>query len=319
MSSNQFDSFGQLGSLLGEFGWNKGRAKAVLTIWLFMFFLSLPMSLLLIGLPGLILSSYFSYRSFQRLKGTKPVILLYQKGLIDCRKGTPEIIRYEEIKKLFLSVVITNGILNYVLTLETQNAGKIKIDEHIANVERLRVLLEEQIIQIKLPALIANYQQGNAIEFGQLTLTQEGLFVGKRMLPLSEFELAEVKRSSKSVYLLIYQKVARRSGFAFLAMTFQIWLCFLHLSTLLRLQKFRLKCLNLNDGFRVWKEQEERTKVILCSIFSAILNSARTRLGQYQPFDLWALSSFFCWFHLFLLKLSPRTRQILLEPLLIGV
>lgn len=148
MSSNQFDGFGQLGSLLGEFGWNKGRAKSVLVIWSFMFFISLPMSLILLGLPGLILSIYFSYRSFQRLKGTKPVILLYQQGLIDCRKGTPEIIRYEEIKKLFLSVVITNGVLNYIVTLEAKNVGKIKIDEHVANVDRLRALLEEQLIPI---------------------------------------------------------------------------------------------------------------------------------------------------------------------------
>lgn len=215
MINNQFDRFGQLGSLLGEFGWNKGRAKAVLTIWLFMFFLSLPMSLALFGLPVLILSSYFSYRSFQRLKGTKPVILLYQQGLIDCRKGTPEIIRYEEIKKLFLSVVITNGVLNYIVTLQTKTVGKLKIDEHVANIERLKVLLEEQLIQVQLPALIANYQQGNAIEFGQLTLAQKGLLAGSRMLPWSEFESAEVKRSSKSVYLFIYQKGSKKE-----------WCCF---------------------------------------------------------------------------------------------
>ena len=213
MINNQFDRFGQLGSLLGEFGWNKGRAKAVLIIWSVMFFISLPMSLFLIGLPTLILSSYFSYRSFQRLKGTKPVILLYQQGLIDCRKGAPEVIRYEEIKKLFLSVVITNGVLNYIVTLETKNVGKIKIDEHVANIERLKVLLEEQIIQIKLPALIANYQQGNALEFGQLTLTQEGLLAGKRMLPWSDFDSANVQRRYKTVDFFISQKGSKKDWY----------------------------------------------------------------------------------------------------------
>ncbi len=215
MSGNQFDSFGQLGSLLGEFGWNKGRAKAVLGIWIFMFFISLPLSLIFVGLPGLILSIYFSYRSFQRLKGTNPVILVYQQGLIDCRKGTPAVIRFDEIKELFLSVVRTNGVRNYIVTLETQNVGKLKIDEHVANIEGLKVLIEEQIIQIKLPALIANYRQGNAIEFGQLTLTQEGLLAGKRMLPWSEFESVDVKRSYKSVYLFIYQKGSKKE-----------WCCF---------------------------------------------------------------------------------------------
>lgn len=213
MSSNQYDGFGQLGSLVAGFGWNKGRAKALLAIWLFMFFLSLPMSLILVGLPGLILSIYFSYRSFQRLKGTKPAILLYQQGLIDCRKGTPAIVRYEEIKKLFLSVVITNGVLNYIVTLETKNVGKIKIDEHVANLDRLKALLEEQLIQLQLPALIANYQQGYAIEFGQLTLNQEGLLVGKRMLPWSEFESAEVKRRSNTVDFFIRQKGSQKDWY----------------------------------------------------------------------------------------------------------
>lgn len=213
MTSNQFETFGQLGSLLGEFGWNKHRAKALLIVWSLMIFISLPMSLILLGLPGLILSIYFSYRSFQRLKGTKPVISLYQQGLIDCRKGTPVIIRYEEIKKLFLSVVITNGVLNYIVTLEIQNVGKIKIDEHIGNVERLKALLEEQLIQLQLPALIANYQQGNAIEFEQLTLTQEGLLAGKRMLPWSEFESANVQRRYKTVDFFIRQKGSKKDWF----------------------------------------------------------------------------------------------------------
>jgi hypothetical protein len=213
MTSNQFDRFGQLGSLLGEFGWNKGRAKALLIAWSLMFFISLPTSLFLLGLPTLILSSYFSYRSFQRLKGTKPVILLYQQGLIDCRKGAPAVIRYEEIKNLYLSVVLRSGILNYIVTLETQNVGKIKIDEHVANVERLRALLEEQLIQLHLPALIANYQQGNAIEFGQLTLTQEGLLAGKRRLPWSEFESANVQRRYKTVDLFIRQKGSQKDWF----------------------------------------------------------------------------------------------------------
>ena len=213
MTSNQIEKFGHLGSLLGEFGWNKGRAKALLIVWLLMFFISLPTSLFLLGLPTLILSIYFSYRSLQRLKGTKPVISLYQQGLIDCRKGTPEIIPYEEIKNLFLSVVITNGVLNYIVTLETQNVRKIKIDEHIANVDRLRALLEEQFITLQLPTLITNYQQGNAIKFGQLTLTQEGLLAGSRMLPWSEFESAEVKRSYKTVGFFISQKGSKKDWY----------------------------------------------------------------------------------------------------------
>jgi hypothetical protein len=213
MSTNQFDGSGQLGIVLGEFSWNKGRAKFLLGVWIFMFLISLPTALFLLGLPTLILSIYFIYRSFQRLKGTKPIILLYQQGLIDCRKGTPEVIRYDEIKNLFLSVVRTNGVLNYLVTLETKNVGKIKIDEHVANVNRLRALLEEQLIQFQLPAIIANYQQGDAIEFGRLILTQEGLLAGSRILPWSEFDSADIQRRYKTVDFFIRQKGNKNDWF----------------------------------------------------------------------------------------------------------
>jgi hypothetical protein len=211
--NNQFDGSEQLGSRLGEFGWNKGRAKFLLGAWIALFVISLPLALALIGLPGLILSIYFIYRSLKRLSGTKPVLLLYQQGLIDYRQGTPGVICYEDIKALFLSVVRTNGVLNYVLTLETKNGRKTKIDEHVANVDHLRTVLEEQLVQHQLPAMIANYQQGNAIEFGRLTLTQAGLAAGKRRLPWSEFELADVQRRSQSVAFFIRQKGNQQDWF----------------------------------------------------------------------------------------------------------
>src|SRR5688572_29385887 len=71
---------------------------------------------------------------------------------------------------------------------------------------------------------------------------------------------------------LFVKKVAKKIGITLLGMNFQIWVCFLHLLTILRLLKVRLICLNLDGGFRVWKEQEQPTKIILCPNFSAILN-----------------------------------------------
>ena len=74
-------------------------------------------------------------------------------------------------------------------------------------------MLEEQLIQLQLPALIANYQQGNAIEFGQLTLTQEGLLAGKRMLPWSDFDSANVQRRYKTVDFFISQKGSKKDWY----------------------------------------------------------------------------------------------------------
>jgi hypothetical protein len=206
MQADSINNTVQLGHSLGEFGWNKGRAKALLGVWLLLLVICLPLSLVLIGLPGFIASAYFVYRSLRRLKDTKPVIILYQDGLVDCRQGQPVITRYQDITNLFLSVVVRQGILNYVVTLETHNKKKIKIDEHVADISHLRTLLEEQLVQLQLPNAIASYRQGQPLKFGPLTLTQEGLSVGKRMLPWTEFEAADVQRRGNYVVFFIRQK-----------------------------------------------------------------------------------------------------------------
>lgn len=214
MSTNQFSAPGQLGHLLGEFGWNKGRAKFLLGVWIFIFILSLPLSLALVGLPGLIVSGYFIYRSLQRLRGSEPVILVYQQGLVDRRQKSPDVISYKDIKNLLLSVVIINGVLNYIITLETQAGRKIKIDEHVAKVDQLRTLLEEQLVQAQLPAVIDAYKQGTPIAFDRLTLTQAGLAAGKRVLPWSEFESADIQRKANSVEFVIRQKDSKQDWFS---------------------------------------------------------------------------------------------------------
>lgn len=191
-----------LGQLLGEFGWDKKAARFILAIWIFLFFPALLLSLAVVGLPVLILSIYSIYQSCVRLLATKPVILVYEHGLIDGRKGSMQVIHYQEIKNIYLSLITSN----YVITLETHNKKKIKINEHIANVDHLRILLEQQIVRQQLPDTIALYHQGNSIVFGNIQVSQAGLKTGKRTLPWSEFGAADIQRINKSVYLIIFQK-----------------------------------------------------------------------------------------------------------------
>ncbi len=197
-----------LGNLLGELGWNKGIARSLLFVWLFLFLpflLLLLFSFILIGPFGFILLGYYIYQLYQagtRLLTTKPVLLVYEQGLIDGRKRSIQVIHYADIKNIYIAVVMSQ----YQLTLETQNKKKIKIDENIANVDHLRIILEEQILRQKLPDVIALYQQGNSVVFDNLQVSQTGLMAGKRILPWSEFGTADIQRSGKFVFLIIYQK-----------------------------------------------------------------------------------------------------------------
>lgn len=200
------ENFDNLGHKLGEFSWNKGRAKGILWIWVFMLFPSLLFSLFLIGIPGLIASIYFIQRSVKRLRSTQPAIAVYQQGLVDNRQGQPQTIRYEQIKNIYLTVTVINGVFTYVITLELKNGQKLKIDEHVANINDLRILLEEKLVEQQLPDAIATYKEGNSINFNNLQVSQAGLSTGKKTLAWSELESADIQRSANSVYLKIRQK-----------------------------------------------------------------------------------------------------------------
>lgn len=191
-----------LGHLLGEFGWNKSAARTVLFIWIFLLFPGLLFSFFLVGLPVVILSIYSIYQSCVRLLASKPVLLVYEQGLIDGRKGSLQVIRYEEIKNIYISLVLSN----YMITLETTNKKKIKINEHIANVDNLRILLEQQFVRQKWSDALALYQQGNSIVFDNIQISQAGLATGKRLLPWSEFGTTDIQRIGKFVYLMIFLK-----------------------------------------------------------------------------------------------------------------
>lgn len=195
-----------LGHLLGEFGWNKKIATYILVIWIVLLFPGLLFSLVFIGLPVLILSIYSIFQSCVRLLATKPVILIYEHGLIDSRKSSMQVIRYEEIKNIYISAVMSN----YLLTIETHNKKKIKINEHIANIDHLRIILEQQFVRQKLPNAIALYQQGNSIVFNNIQVSKVGLTTGKDTLPWSDFGTADIQRSGKFVYLMIFPKDSKK-------------------------------------------------------------------------------------------------------------
>ncbi len=202
-----------LGHLIGEFGWSKKKANSLLGAWIFLVLASLVLSIFLIGIPILIYSLYNLYQTLTRLFSKQSVILLYQQGLVDCRKDPPRTIAYQDIKNIYLSVKSAGGVINYVVRLETDKQGKIKIDEHIANVDQLRTLLEQQFVEYRFPGAIAAYQQGTPIEFAELQLTQSGLVFGKKTLPWAEVNSVDIYKQT-SVFVRVLQNPDKKEWFA---------------------------------------------------------------------------------------------------------
>lgn len=205
----------QLGCLLGEFNWDKPKAKRLFVLWSLMVLPSLISCLFLVGVPTTFLSIYFAHRSWQRWRSPHNVVLLYEHGLVDRRKSQPVTLSYADMDTLLIAVTRLAKVTSHVYTVQTKDNRKVQFDDHLAQIKDLGYVLQQQITQQQLPEAIAAYNQGSAVTFNHLTVASSGIVVGKRHLSWQEFDSATVTqtRTRKHIHMFIEikQKESQKS------------------------------------------------------------------------------------------------------------
>lgn len=207
-SSTQLTS--QLGCLLGEFNWHKPKAKRLFVIWSLMVFPALISCLFLVGIPATFFSIYFARRSWQRWRSPKSVVLLYQHGFVDQRRSQPVMVSYADVHTLLIAVIRLAGTTSHIYTIQTKDNRQIQFDEHLAQIKDLGHILQEQVVQHQLPEAIATYSQGLPVSFKHLTVTSDGIIMGKRHLAWQELDSATVIQTRTRKYVHIFIEIKQK-------------------------------------------------------------------------------------------------------------
>ena len=194
----------ELGNLVGEFRWNKSRAKLLLYLCLFLlplivlgiFFIPLEPVEFLYGIGGVVslVCFYFIYKYVSRLKNKK-ILSVYEKGLVDQRKGKkPEVICFEEVKNLWLSInqIYGRGLAFYLYTLQTEDGKKHKFDNSLSSIEQLGFLFQNQVWRYQFPVFMNKFKDGEEIVFGKISLNKSGLSLRNKTLLWSELDKVEL-------------------------------------------------------------------------------------------------------------------------------
>lgn len=201
----------QLGYAVGELGWNKQRAKFLLILWSAFLPISLFSVLLIVGLPAFLVNLWLVGRSFRRLRSSKTVIHLCEKGLLDTR-GEPTVLRYAQIAELYTGIDQAKvGPVFYRYGVKMQNGRQMQFGIEVANPKALGNALQEGMVIAQLPQRLSEVEKGAEIGFNRLSLSRHGLSLGKKQLTWSEFDQAKIVtlkgyKSSQSVFLDIYAK-----------------------------------------------------------------------------------------------------------------
>ncbi|MEM7065799.1 MAG: DUF6585 family protein [Cyanobacteria bacterium P01_B01_bin.77] len=200
----------ELGYSVGELGWNKKRAKFLITLWGVLLPLSLISALIIIGIPALVVNLWLVKRSFQRLRSSQPILTLYEKGLVDNRQSKAVVLHYADISKVYMAINDVSGQRFYNYTVHTQTGECLKFGIELASIKQLGAAIQEGMLASQLQQHLADLENGESISFDNLCLSDKGLTLRNKKLSWKDFQYAGINtiktRKLTINYLDIYQK-----------------------------------------------------------------------------------------------------------------
>ncbi len=109
-------------------------------------------------------------------------------GFLFTKKGKVEVFRWEQIDSLLYRVTQhkTYGMntgMTHKYTVRRSDGTTVILDNKFENVGKLGEAINEAIIRVKMPQAIAAFMQGSVLNFGPVSISQQGIFKGQELLP----------------------------------------------------------------------------------------------------------------------------------------
>lgn len=132
-------------------------------------------------------------------------VRVYQEGLAYRRNGQTTSMRWDEIDDMGVVVIYNQQLRSafYTYTLKDSSGQKIRLNltrGKFENAEQLAQTIQQEVTRRQLAQAIADYRQGTPVQFGPLTVTQEGIKHGRKTLPWAQ--VAEVAIGRRGYFVV---------------------------------------------------------------------------------------------------------------------
>jgi hypothetical protein len=135
-------------------------------------------------------------------------LVLFDKGFVLVQAGQ-RVVLWTDVKSLFRG----GTRLEPKLWLTLEDGGRITLDSAFQGFSTFSATAEENVTWLVLEKGMATLSKGEAVSFGKMTLSQEGLENEGKRLPWSGVEMLgmEWRRSGNVVYtaLVVFKKTSR--------------------------------------------------------------------------------------------------------------
>ncbi|MFN8374230.1 MAG: DUF6585 family protein [Anaerolineae bacterium] len=149
---------------------------------------------------GLLAFFFIGFAVFTLVKwwGNRGVYVQAYSGGVARIKGTKtEEFRWDDVRAVWQSVTkhYRNGIYTgttYLYTVQTADNRMLKFSNEIKGIEQLGQLIQNESTKRLFPKMVAAYNAGQTVPFGQFTLSKEGVGHKNKYLTWAEIEGTQV-------------------------------------------------------------------------------------------------------------------------------
>jgi len=135
--------------------------------------------------------------------GTYPIryktwhIYTCDNGFIFSKEGKAEVFSWEQIESLWHRVTQHKSYgmnigMTHKYTVRRTDGTTVILDDKFENVDKLGDIINVAVIKVKMPQGLAALSRGELINFGPISISQQGITKGKELLPWDQARAVDV-------------------------------------------------------------------------------------------------------------------------------
>jgi hypothetical protein len=154
-------------------------------------------SLLCLSAAGLLPMGASVWAVVQFATRRKRRVLIYPEGLVHIRGRKTQVFRWDAIEKTWVSFQKTRRggrSVQRIFTIQDAHGTKVQFGGDIIGIVKLGETIQEEVTKRLLPRAMETYNAGGSVQFGHLSLSQQGLSNGRETVPWSQIEEVKIDR-----------------------------------------------------------------------------------------------------------------------------
>ena len=123
-------------------------------------------------------------------------VALFERGFLQVRRGKVDVVRFKDIESIWQHIVdhyhnFVHTHTSHIYTVQTYEGKRFMFDDRLENVRNLGESIQQAVMRVLLPVLMEEFEIGEEVIFGPLSLDRRGLSYGKHFLDWEDIQ--EVK------------------------------------------------------------------------------------------------------------------------------